>query len=98
MPLTITEVEHIAELVRLSLTAEEKALYRDQLSAILDYAAAIQRVDTSAIPPTATVLPLRNVMRDDLAAASLPAEDVLANAPDAAEGCFRVKAILETGN
>jgi aspartyl-tRNA(Asn)/glutamyl-tRNA(Gln) amidotransferase subunit C len=93
MPLTITEVEHIADLARLSLTAEEKALYREQLSAILDYAAAIQRMDTTAIPPTATVLPLRNVMRDDAPAASLPAEDVLANAPDAAEGCFRVGAV-----
>ncbi len=98
MALTLSEVDHIAELARLSLTDAEKALYREQLSAILDYAAAIQQVDTSAIPPTATVLPLRNVMRDDIAATSLPTEDVLANAPDAAEGCFRVKAILETGN
>ena len=98
MTLTIAEVEHIADLARLSLTADEKALYRDQLSAILDYAAAIQQVDTSAIPPTATVLPLRNVMRDDSAAASLPTEDVLANAPDAAEGCFRVKTILDLGD
>ena len=93
MPLTITEVEHIAELARLSLTAAEKALYREKLSAILAYAAAIQQVDTTAIPPTATVLPLRNVMRDDVSAASLPVEDVLANAPDAAEGCFRVGAV-----
>ena len=98
MPLTIAEVEHIAELARLGLTEEEKALYREQLSAILDYAAVLQRVDTSAIPPTATVLPLRNVMRADVVEPSLPREDVLANAPDAHEGCFRVQAILEPGN
>jgi aspartyl-tRNA(Asn)/glutamyl-tRNA(Gln) amidotransferase subunit C len=58
--LTIEQVEHIAELARLALTEAEKALYREQLSAILDYAAILQRIDTSAIPPTATVLPLRN--------------------------------------
>ena len=97
MPLTISEVEHIAELAKLSLTEAEKALYRDQLSAILDYAAAIQRVDTSAIPPTATVLPLRNVLRADQITPAMSQEDVLANAPDAAEGCFRVKAILDAG-
>lgn len=97
MPLSAAEVEHIAELARLSLTDREKALFREQLSAILDYAAAIQQVDTSAIPPTATVLPLRNVMREDIVAPSMPREDVLANAPDAAEGCFRVGAILEGG-
>jgi aspartyl-tRNA(Asn)/glutamyl-tRNA(Gln) amidotransferase subunit C len=95
MSLTIEQVEHIAELARLALTAEEKALYRGQLSTILEYAAVLQGVDTSAIPPTATVLPLRNVMREDAVAPSLPTEDVLANAPDAEDGCFRMTAILD---
>jgi aspartyl-tRNA(Asn)/glutamyl-tRNA(Gln) amidotransferase subunit C len=95
MSLTVAEVEHIAELARLALTDEEKLLYREQLSAILDYAALLQKIDTSAIPPTATVLPLRNVMRDDVVAPSMPVEDVLANAPDAENDCFRVTAILD---
>lgn len=95
MSLTIEQVEHIAELARLALTDAEKTLFRSQLSAILEYAAILQRVDTSAIPPTATVLPLCNVMRDDVVQPSLPVEDVLANAPDAEDGCFRVTAILD---
>ena len=95
MPLSLSEVEHVAELARLSLTDEEKRLFRDQLSAILDYAAVIQDVDTSAIPPTATVLPLRSVMRDDVARPSLHQDDVLANAPDARDGFFAVRAILQ---
>jgi aspartyl-tRNA(Asn)/glutamyl-tRNA(Gln) amidotransferase subunit C len=95
MSLTLSEVEHIAELARLALTDDEKALYREQLSAILDYAAILQKVDTSAIPPTATVLPLRNVMRDDAVQPSMPVEDVLANAPAAEDRCFQVTAILD---
>jgi aspartyl-tRNA(Asn)/glutamyl-tRNA(Gln) amidotransferase subunit C len=95
MPLTRPEVEHIAELARLDLTEEEKDLYGEQLSAILDHAAVLQQVDTSAIPPTATVLPLQNVMRDDVQRPSLPPAAVLANAPDPHDGFFRVKAILE---
>lgn len=95
MSLTIDQVEHIAELARLSLTDAEKALFRDQLSAILEYAAVLQQVDTSAIPPTAAVLPLRNVMREDTVEPSMAPEDVLANAPDPTDGCFRVKAILK---
>lgn len=98
MPLSLIEVEHIAELARLALTDAEKTLFREQLSAILDYAAVLQQIDTSAIPPTATVLPLRNVLRADTVAPSLPPDDVLANAPDAHEGYFRVKAILEAGS
>ncbi len=95
MPLSIADVEHVAELARLSLTVAEVAQYRDQLAEILDYAAILQQVDTSAIPPTATVLPLRNIMRDDEVQPSLPVEDVLANAPATADGYFKVSSILE---
>ena len=95
MKLSLTEVEHIAELAKLGLTGEEKATFQEQLSAILEYADRLNGVDTSAVPPTPTVLPLRNVMREDIVTPSLPSEDALANAPGTAEGCFRVKAILE---
>lgn len=98
MPLSLAEVEHVAELARLSLDETEKRLFQEQLSAILDYAAVIQQVDTSAAQPTATVLSLSNVMRDDQARPSMPQEDVLANAPDQAGGFFRVRAILEAGS
>jgi aspartyl-tRNA(Asn)/glutamyl-tRNA(Gln) amidotransferase subunit C len=95
MSLTIAQVEHIAALARLGLTDDEKARFAGQLSAILDYAAILQQVDTSAIPPTATVLPLSSVMRPDAVEPSLSVEDVLANAPDAADAQFRVPAILD---
>lgn len=94
MTLTLEQVEHIAELAKLSLTQEEKESYREQLSAIIEYADMLQQLDTSAISPTATVLPLHNVMREDAIVPSFSVEDVLANAPDSQDGCFRVKAIL----
>lgn len=95
MPLTLAEVQHIAELAKLELTEEELSRFREQLSAVLDYAAELQRVDTSAIPPTATVLPLRTVLREDAARPSLPREELLANAPEQEAGCFKVPAVLE---
>ena len=95
MPLTLDEVNHIAELAKLSLTEAETARFRDQLSAVLDYAAELRAVDTSAIPPTATVLPLRTVLRDDVVQPSLAREDLLANAAAQADGCFKVPAVLE---
>jgi aspartyl-tRNA(Asn)/glutamyl-tRNA(Gln) amidotransferase subunit C len=94
MALTRAEVDHVADLARLALSAEEKELYRGQLSAILDYARMLNGLDTEAIPPTASVLPLRNVMRADLAEPSLSPEDVLANAPRQESGEFRVRAIF----
>jgi aspartyl-tRNA(Asn)/glutamyl-tRNA(Gln) amidotransferase subunit C len=95
MKLSHAEVEHIAELAKLELTEEEKIKFCEQLSAILEYAEMLQQLDTEAIPPTATVLPLQNVMWPDEVTPSFSQEDILANAPDAAEGCFRVRAILE---
>jgi aspartyl-tRNA(Asn)/glutamyl-tRNA(Gln) amidotransferase subunit C len=97
MPLTRLQVEHIAELAKLRLTDDEIAKMTEQLSAILDYAARLQQLDTDSIPPTASVVPLHNVMRDDTVEASLPREQVIANAPDKDERgeFFRVRAILK---
>jgi len=88
-------VEHIAELAKLQLTDEEIALYSGQLSAILDAVGQLEQLDTSAIPPTASVLPLRNVLRPDRAQPGLPRDAALANAADSAEGQFRVDAVLD---
>lgn len=88
-------VEHIADLAKLRLTDDEIELYAGQLSAILDAVEQLQQLDTDAIPPTASVLPLRNVFRPDRAQPSLPRDVALANAADAADGQFRVDAVLD---
>ncbi len=95
MPLTLDEVRHIAALARLSLTPEEEARYREQLSAILDYAARLSQVDTSDIPPTATVLPLSARLRPDEARPSPSRDAILANAPAAEEGMFRIPPVFD---
>ena len=95
MKLSLAQVEHVARLAQLTLSDQEKELFREQLSSILEYAQRLQQLDTSTIPPTATVLPLENVMRDDQVRPSLPLADVLANAPDTKDGYFRVPVVLE---
>ena len=95
MALTREEVDHIAELAKLALTDAEKARFQEQLSSILDYARRLQTLDTEAIPPTASVLPLRSVMRDDVITASAPTASLLANAPKASGDSFEVPVVLE---
>jgi aspartyl-tRNA(Asn)/glutamyl-tRNA(Gln) amidotransferase subunit C len=95
MTLTLAEVEHIAELARLNLTEDEKARFREQLSAILDYAARLQELDTGDIPPTASVLPPRSVLRPDEPRPGLALDDLLRNAPQAEADQFRVPPVLE---
>jgi aspartyl-tRNA(Asn)/glutamyl-tRNA(Gln) amidotransferase subunit C len=95
MSLTKEEVEHIAELARLELTEEEKTRYREQLSDILDYAARLQALDTSHIPPTSIVLAKRTVLRPDVATNGLSTDEVLSNAPRAEQKQFRVPPVME---
>lgn len=95
MSITVKEVEHVANLARLELTAEEKEQFAGQLNAILKYAEKLNELDTSGIQPTSHVLPLSNVMREDEVKASWPIEKVLANAPEHEDGQFKVPAVLE---
>jgi aspartyl-tRNA(Asn)/glutamyl-tRNA(Gln) amidotransferase subunit C len=88
------EVEYVASLARLGLGDEEVTRMQVQLSSILEHIAAINRIDTDAIPPTAQVIALSNVVRPDEVTGSLPRDAVLANAPRARDGFFEVHAVL----
>lgn len=95
MEISKEEVTHVAKLARLDVSEDEKAVFARQLSAILTYMDQLKQLDTAGVEPTATVLPTDNVFRDDEARPSLPREQALANAPEEAEGFFRVPRILE---
>lgn len=95
MKLTLAEVEHIAQLARLELTPEEKERYAVQLSAILEYAARLQELDTEGIPPTASVLPPRSVLRPDEPRPPLDTAALLRNAPEESDNSFRVPPVLD---
>jgi aspartyl-tRNA(Asn)/glutamyl-tRNA(Gln) amidotransferase subunit C len=95
MALKREEVAHIARLAHMALDEEEMSVYQEQLSTILDYAERIQELDTEEIPPTATVLPLRTVLREDVRGDVLPREALLANAPESMADCFVVPPVVE---
>jgi aspartyl-tRNA(Asn)/glutamyl-tRNA(Gln) amidotransferase subunit C len=94
MAIAKKEVEHVALLARLELTEEEKEVYTQQLNSILEYVHKLARLDTNEVVPTAHVLPLRNVFREDVARAGLPQEKALKNAPEQHDGFFKVPKIV----
>jgi aspartyl-tRNA(Asn)/glutamyl-tRNA(Gln) amidotransferase subunit C len=79
--LSRADVEHVAFLARLGLTAEELDRLEGQLNHILEQYAKLAELDTDAIPPTAQTIELENILRDDTASPSLPQDAVLSNAP-----------------
>jgi aspartyl-tRNA(Asn)/glutamyl-tRNA(Gln) amidotransferase subunit C len=95
MELSPDTVRDIAELARLDLSEAEVERFTSQLSEVFDYFQRLQELDTSHIEPTASVLPLKNVLRPDTALPPLDPAQVVANAPDAQDDQFRVSAVLD---
>jgi aspartyl-tRNA(Asn)/glutamyl-tRNA(Gln) amidotransferase subunit C len=92
--LSRSDVEHVAYLARLGLTAEELARLEGQLNHILDQYEILAKLDTEHIPPTAQTIELENILRDDVARDSLPVEDAIGNAPEREGEFVVVPAIL----
>lgn len=103
--ITLAEVEHVARLARLDLSAEAKERMRAQLDAILAYIDKLRGLDTADVEPTSHPIPragresgweiMMNVMREDEIRPSFPREEMLANAPELDGDLFRVPKILE---
>jgi aspartyl-tRNA(Asn)/glutamyl-tRNA(Gln) amidotransferase subunit C len=94
MALTIKEVEHVALLARLRLSAGEKEMFSRQLSSILDYIGQLNELDTDDIEPLTHILPLYNVFRDDMVRPGSPREEILSNAPLLEENQYKVPKIM----
>lgn len=92
--ISVEEVHHVAALARLALGEDEARQLAGELSAVLQYAAAVRALPTDDVPPTSHPLPLKNVLRADVVTASLSSAAVLAGAPEVEDGCFWVPRIL----
>jgi aspartyl-tRNA(Asn)/glutamyl-tRNA(Gln) amidotransferase subunit C len=95
MKITREEVENVALLARLELSEKEKDLFTGQMDAILAYVDKLNELDTSGIIPTAHAVPMENAFRDDEERPSIGIDNALANAPEQAEGFFRVPKVIE---
>ena len=95
MPVSIEDVEKVAILARLQFTEEEKQRLLSEMNKILIYFEKLNELDTENVPPTSHVLPLKNVLREDVVKPSLLREKLLSNAPDQAMEHFKVPQIID---
>jgi aspartyl-tRNA(Asn)/glutamyl-tRNA(Gln) amidotransferase subunit C len=93
MAITREQVLHVASLARLEIPEGEIELVQEQLGAILEAVSKVSELELADIEPTSHPLDLVNVFGEDEPRPSLPREEALANAPDPAEGAFRVPAV-----
>lgn len=89
------QVKHAANLARLAITEEEAGMLTNQLDKIITFAEQLNELNTDNVEPTAHVLEIKNVMREDRAQQGLPREEVLKNAPEHQDGQIKVPGIME---
>lgn len=92
--LTKEEVKHVANLARLAITEEEAEKFAEQLGEITDFAEQLNELDTTNVEPTTHVLPLVNVMREDVAVKGLDREVMMLNVKEQEDGQVKVPAIM----
>jgi aspartyl-tRNA(Asn)/glutamyl-tRNA(Gln) amidotransferase subunit C len=93
-PISATDVAHVATLARLALTPDELERYTHQLADVLGHFADIDALALDGVEPMTQPYPLTNVLRRDVVGECLDRDEVLAQAPDAEDGRFRVPPIL----
>lgn len=89
------EVKHVAHLARLAITDEEAEKFANQLGKITDFAQTLNELDTTDVKPTSHVLPIVNVMREDVAQKGLDREVMMLNVKEQEAGQVKVPPILE---
>lgn len=95
MAITKKEAGHVARLARLGASEDELETFAAQLSAILEYAGMLNKMDTKNVQPASHAIPLKNVLREDKVVPCEDVEAIIANAPEEEVGMFRVPKIME---
>lgn len=95
MKVTADDVKYIAQLSRLTVPEAEMEKFTEQFNQILNYADILQKIDTTGIEPTAHVLPVSNVLREDVAKEGVTHEEALLNAPAVHNDGFKVPRVIE---
>jgi aspartyl-tRNA(Asn)/glutamyl-tRNA(Gln) amidotransferase subunit C len=89
------KIEDVALLARLKITEAENKLFTGQIDNIIGYIDKLNELDTTDVEPTAHILPIKNILREDVPVSSLPLERALQNAPDRSDAFYRVPKIID---
>lgn len=89
------DIDRVARLARLALTAEEKATFAQQLGSVLHHIAQLSKVDVSGVEPSAHAFAVHNVWAEDVAGPALPVGQALRNAPAQRDNMVVVPKVVE---
>jgi aspartyl-tRNA(Asn)/glutamyl-tRNA(Gln) amidotransferase subunit C len=95
MNISVEDIKHLTRLSKLHFNQVEAGYYVQDLKRIIEYVEKLNEIDLEEITPTAHILPIKNVFREDEVKQSMAVSEILKNAPDAQEDCFHVPQVVE---
>ncbi len=93
--ITDETIEYVGILAKLELSEEEKENAKKDMANMLDYIDMLNELDTEGVEPMSHVFPVNNVFREDMVTNGDNREQMLANAPDKKDGCYKVPKTVE---
>ncbi|AOM83921.1 Asp-tRNA(Asn)/Glu-tRNA(Gln) amidotransferase subunit GatC [Salisediminibacterium beveridgei] len=93
--ITKEQVQHVADLARLTFSEDEIESYTDQLGKIIEFSEQLNEVNTDGVKPTSHAIDVQNVLREDVVKPSPTRKDTMKNAPDQADGQYKVQSVLD---
>ena len=90
MTITDETIDYVGILAKLELSDEEKEQAKQDMSNMLEYVSKLNELDTSGVEPMSHVFPVNNVFREDVVTNGDDRDNLLANAPEQKDGCYKV--------
>lgn len=88
-------IEYVGILAKLDLSGAEKEQAKEDMANMLDYIDMLNELDTTGVEPMSHVFPVHNVFREDVVVNGDDRENMLANAPEKKDGCYKVPKTVE---
>lgn len=95
MKVTKETIEHVANLARLNISESEKEKLTLEMENIISYVDKLNELDTTNVKPMEHVIPIQNVLREDVVTGSYEREKLLKSAPSQEDGCYKVPKVME---
>ncbi len=88
-------IDYVSILAKLDLSEEEKEHAKSDMGRMLDYIDKLNELDTQGVEPVSHIFPMNNVFRDDVVENGDDRDNILKNAPETKDGCFKVPKTVE---
>jgi aspartyl-tRNA(Asn)/glutamyl-tRNA(Gln) amidotransferase subunit C len=95
MTITDETIDYVGILAKLELSGDEKEQAKKDMTNMLEYVSKLDELDTDGVEAMSHAFPVSNVFREDVVTNGDDRDNMLKNAPEAKDGCYKVPRTFE---